>query len=115
MGYGSINGFRASVASPFHWFDLEKNEQTSLLVYPFCFMDANAFFEQKLSPAEAYKEMKYYFETIKASGGYMVTIWHNTFLGTDELFSGWRQAYHHFISYSKAMGNTLIILSSYQG
>ncbi|MBS1564770.1 MAG: hypothetical protein JST39_10290, partial [Bacteroidetes bacterium] len=25
MGYGSINGFRASVASCFYWFDLEKN------------------------------------------------------------------------------------------
>ena len=101
MGYGSINGFRASVASPFHWFDLEKNEQTSLLVYPFCFMDANSFFEQKLNPTEAYEEMKYYFNTIKESGGCMVTIWHNTFLGTDDLFSGWRQVYHDFISYAK--------------
>ena len=101
MGYGSINGFRASVASPFYWFDLEKNEQTSLVVYPFCFMDANAFFEQKLSPGEAFEEMKFYFETIKKSGGYLVTIWHNTFLGTDELFAGWRQAYHNFVRYTK--------------
>ena len=44
MGYGSVNGFRASVALPFYWFDLEKNEATSLLVYLFCFMDANSFF-----------------------------------------------------------------------
>jgi hypothetical protein len=46
MGYGSINGFRASVASPFHWYDLERDEQTDLMVYPFCLMDANCFFEQ---------------------------------------------------------------------
>jgi hypothetical protein len=49
MGYGSINGFRASVASPFYWYDLEKEEQTKLLLYPFCFMEANSFFEQKFS------------------------------------------------------------------
>jgi hypothetical protein len=35
MGYGSINGFRASVASPFYWYDLEKEQTTYLLLYPF--------------------------------------------------------------------------------
>ena len=30
MGYGSINGFRASVASSFYWYDLEKEERTTL-------------------------------------------------------------------------------------
>ena len=29
MGYASINGFRASVASAFYWYDLEKEEQTN--------------------------------------------------------------------------------------
>ncbi|MBK8309804.1 MAG: hypothetical protein IPL04_01790 [Chitinophagaceae bacterium] len=43
MGYGSINGFRASVASSFYWYDLVKEEQTELLLYPFCYMEANSF------------------------------------------------------------------------
>src|SRR6185436_1570128 len=30
MGYGSINGFRASVASPFYWYDLKREKQTDL-------------------------------------------------------------------------------------
>ncbi|HEV2353327.1 MAG TPA: hypothetical protein VGR89_03745, partial [Puia sp.] len=30
MGYGSINGFRASVASSFYWYDLEKETATRL-------------------------------------------------------------------------------------
>ena len=47
MGYGSINGFRASVASSFYWYDLKKEQQTNLLLHPFCFMEANSFFEQK--------------------------------------------------------------------
>ena len=32
MGYGTINGFRASVCSSFYWYDLEKEQCTSLLI-----------------------------------------------------------------------------------
>jgi hypothetical protein len=98
MGYGSINGFRASVASPFYWYDLEKEEKTKLLLYPFCFMDANSFFEQKFSPQQALEEMRQYYHSIKSINGTMITIWHNTFLGTGKLFAGWKEIYQQFIS-----------------
>lgn len=98
MGYGSINGFRASVASPFYWYDLEKEEQTRLLLYPFCFMDANSFFEQKFSPSQTADELKHYYDVVKSVNGTLITIWHNTFLGTDKLFSGWREVYEQFVS-----------------
>lgn len=97
MGYGSINGFRASVASPFFWYDLEKDEQTGLLLYPFCFMEANAFFEQKLSPTQALEEMLAYYRRVKAVNGTFISIWHNTFLGTSARFAGWREVYKEFI------------------
>ena len=97
MGYGSINGFRASVASPFYWYDLQKEEQTRLQLYPFCFMDANSFFEQKLSPQQALEEMKQFYRVIKLVNGTMITIWHNTFLGTGKLFEGWKEVYERFV------------------
>jgi len=97
MGYGSINGFRASVAAPFYWYDLEKEEATDLLLYPFCFMEANSFFEQKLTPQQALEEMRQYLHEVKAIEGTLITIWHNTFLGTDKKFSGWREVYEQFI------------------
>ncbi|MEP6749334.1 MAG: hypothetical protein ABJB86_16485 [Bacteroidota bacterium] len=97
MGYGSINGFRASVASSFYWFDLEKNESTQLQLFPFCFMDANAFYEQKLSPRQAYDELIYYYNTIKKLNGLFVAIWHNHFLGTDKKFAGWKEMYELFM------------------
>lgn len=97
MGYGSINGFRASAASSFYWFDLEKNEPTLLRLYPFCFMDANAFYEQKLTPQQAYEELVYYYDTIKKLNGLFVTIWHNHFLGTDKMFAGWKEMYELFM------------------
>ena len=98
MGYGSINGFRASVASPFYWFDLEKNEATKLLLYPFCYMEANSFFEQHYSAQEAFEEMKHYYRAVKSVDGMMITIWHNSFLGTDKNYAGWREVYEKFLS-----------------
>lgn len=97
MGYGSINGFRASVASPFYWYDLEKEEKTGLLLFPFCYMDANSFFEQKYSAQQALEEMRQYYKTVKEVDGLLITLWHNTFLGTDSLFKGWRETYEQFI------------------
>jgi hypothetical protein len=97
MGYGTINGFRASVASSFHWFDLQKNETTPLRLFPFCYMDANSFYELKQSPQQAYEELIHYYNTIKKLNGLMVTIWHNQFLGTDRSFKGWKEMYELFM------------------
>lgn len=97
MGYGSINGFRASVASPYYWYDLEAEAKTPLLVYPFCFMDANAYYEQKLSPHQAFSEIRRYHDTIKKVNGTMITIWHNNFFGSDKTFSGWKEVYELFL------------------
>ena len=97
MGYGSINGFRASVASAFYWYDLEKEEQTSLRIHPFCFMDANSFYEQRQDPPQTLEELMHYLAVCKAVNGSLITIWHNNFLGTKKEFEGWKEIYEQFI------------------
>ena len=97
MGYGSINGFRASVASSFYWYDLNKEQSTNLLLHPFCFMEANSFFEQKYLPQRAYEEMMHYYNAVKEVNGTLITIWHNSFLGSHKLFAGWRDVYEEFV------------------
>ena len=97
MGYGSINGFRASAASSFYWYDLQKNESSLLRIHPFCFMEANSFYEQKYTSAEAYIELMRYYSISKEVNGQLITIWHNNFLGTDPQFAGWREVYKQFI------------------
>ena len=98
MGYGSINGFRASVTSPFFWYDLKEESKTTLRIHPFCFMDANSYYEEKKSSAEALRELDAYRDLIRSVNGIMITIWHNNFLGTDVAFEGWREMYEEFIS-----------------
>ncbi len=98
MGYGSINGFRASVASSFYWYDLEKEEQSHLRIHPFCFMEANSFYEQQFSAEQAYTEAIHYLDVCKETNGTLITIWHNNFLGTAKQFAGWRECYERFIA-----------------
>ncbi len=98
MGYGSINGFRASVASTFFWYDLQNENITTLQLHPFCFMDANSFYEQHMSDAQAYDEIIHYQQVCKKVNGTFITIFHNNFLGTDKQFTGWKEMYTKFIS-----------------
>lgn len=98
LGYGSINGFRASSASSFFWYDLSLEKITTLRIHPFCFMDANCFYEQKLSVEESYAELMHYYTACKNAGGAFITIFHNNFLGTDKKFAGWRELYSRFIA-----------------
>jgi hypothetical protein len=97
MGYGSINGFRASSASSYFWYDLSREKITALRIHPFCFMDANCFYEEKLSVEESYAELMHYYLACKNISGAFITIFHNNFLGTDKKFAGWRELYSGFI------------------
>jgi hypothetical protein len=98
MGYGSINGFRASVASSFWWYDLAENKVTSLCLQPFCFMDANCFYEEKLSAEDSFSELKNLYYSCKKINGNLITVFHNNFLGGDKTFAGWKDPYTTFIS-----------------
>jgi hypothetical protein len=97
MGYGSCNGFRASIASSFYWYDLKAEKATRLMIFPFCFIDANSFYEAGLSPKAAFTELMGYYRKIKQVNGLMVTIWHNHFFGTDPMFAGWKEVYEVFL------------------
>ncbi|MGI8951490.1 MAG: polysaccharide deacetylase family protein [Chitinophagaceae bacterium] len=97
MGYGSINGFRASVASSFYWYDLEKEQQTSLLIHPFCFMEANSFFEQHYSATQAATELQQYYEIVKNVSGELITIFHNHFITEQPQWIEWRKLYENFL------------------
>jgi hypothetical protein len=97
MGYGSINGFRASYCLPFKWFDIERNEKTTLTIVPFCYMDANSIFEQKLSPIKSKEELLYYYNVVKNEKGCLVTIFHNHFLTEEKKYKEWRKMYESFL------------------
>ncbi len=98
MGYGTVNGFRASTSNSFLWYDLESETTTSLRIHPFVFMDANSFYELRQSSTEAFAELQQLYATVKKVNGTFITVFHNHFLGTDEMFTGWREGYAAFVA-----------------
>ena len=60
-------------------------------------MDANSYFEQKLTPGAAYNELMRYYSIVKKHRGIFISIWHNNILGTHPGFAGWRQMYELFM------------------
>ena len=60
-------------------------------------MEANSYYEQKFTPQQALDEMRHYYKEVKEVNGTFITIWHNSFLGTDITFKGWREIYSQFL------------------
>ncbi len=97
MGYGSINGFRASITSPYYWYDLEKEVKTNLLLRPFCYMEANSYFEQHYTAEQAAKELQQYHDIVKVVNGQLITIFHNHFITEQPQWLAWRKMYAAFL------------------
>ena len=93
MGYGTVNGFRASVASSFYWYDIEKELQSKLRIHPFCYMDSNSIFHQKISPEKAYNEMIFYYQICKKYSGTFISIIHNHLIAQKD----WKNVYENFL------------------
>lgn len=81
MGYGTMNGFRASYAGTFYWYDLGKEEKTNLKIHPFCYMDSNSIYYHNHSPNEALSELLSLYRAVKNVNGLFITVMHNHFMG----------------------------------
>ena len=97
MGYASAIGFRAATAHPFHWYDLEKEEVTSLLVHPFQLMDVSLQQYLGYSPEEALAAARPLVELCQQVGGQFVSIWHNSSFTEEEGWKGWREVYERLL------------------
>lgn len=98
MGYAGTIGFRAGVAVPFLWFDLEKNETTSLRIFPFQVMDVTLRHYLQLSPQEAYLKVKKIIEAIRSTGGTFTSLWHNSsFAEADGWTKEWKELYKKIV------------------
>ncbi len=101
MGYADRTGFRAGTSSPFNFFDLERNQMTSLKVFPFAVMDRTLKDYLKLSPAEAIRKITELVSVVGKEGGYFIPVWHNDSLGNKGEWIGWSAVYEDMLSQIK--------------
>ncbi|MBR9921476.1 MAG: hypothetical protein GYB31_11610 [Bacteroidetes bacterium] len=93
MGFAETVGFRAGTAHVYPWYDLEKEEQTNLMIHPFAFMDVSLKNYMRLSPKGALKKMQLLADRISQSGGQLISIWHNNSLETKGEWAAWTSMY----------------------
>ncbi|MGH1334598.1 MAG: polysaccharide deacetylase family protein [Aureispira sp.] len=93
MGYARALGFRASMATPFTWYDLEKEAATNLVIYPFAVMDVTLNSYLQLTPAQAIEALLPLIKQSKAVHGHFIPIWHNSSLCEAWQWKGWRKVY----------------------
>lgn len=96
MGYPTFSGFRASYTGSFNWFHLIDNKETSLVIFPFCYMDATQIFHERNTPETARLKIEYYYQQFQQYGGCFIPIFHNQFLSEQSDFAEWRKVYADF-------------------
>lgn len=98
MGYADAVGFRAGMALPFFWYDLQKEEPTSLLIRPFMVMDQTLRQYLALSPEQALSTCRHLIAECKAVNGHFCTLWHNESLSERGVWKGWKSFYKQLIT-----------------
>ncbi len=84
LSYPDVTGFRAGCSRPFYFFDIEKNESSSLIIQPSCWMDATYEYYQALNNDEIRRNLSTIFTQIKKINGILVPIFHNDLLAMDK-------------------------------
>lgn len=97
MGYSTHIGFRAGIAAPFLWFDLEANEATNLRLFPFCIMDITPLHYRKETPEEAIETIRKLLDKVKSVNGLFISLWHNESLSETERWRNWRVVYEQMV------------------
>ncbi|MFM9945165.1 MAG: polysaccharide deacetylase family protein [Bacteroidia bacterium] len=98
LGYTSQYGFRAGIASPFYFYDLEKEETTNLLLYPFYSMDITPLHYYKLTPEQAIEKNLELLKRVKEVNGTFISLWHNESLsGQLRWKGGWEKVYWRLV------------------
>ncbi|MEM7367999.1 MAG: polysaccharide deacetylase family protein [Bacteroidota bacterium] len=92
-------GFPAGMAQPYPWFDLEKNEQTDLMLWPTHIMDRSLEQYLGLSPDQALDHFQTIVNGCRIVGGTFVLLIHNDALSESEEWKGWSQTIRSMISY----------------
>ncbi len=97
MGYAELPGFRASIASPFFFYDLDLEVETSLKIHPFAIMDGTLKDYLKIEPDQAAEIIDPLIQKVKAVDGTFISVWHNESFAENERWKGWRRVYEDLI------------------
>ncbi len=97
MGYAREIGFRASISTPYPWYDLQNERITPLMIYPFAVMDVTLKNYMRLSPEAAITKVAAIIETVRRVNGTFSTVWHNSSFSQLGNWQAWKPVYEKII------------------
>ncbi|MCW3104596.1 MAG: hypothetical protein JWO09_3036 [Bacteroidetes bacterium] len=100
MGFASQVGFRASICTPFNFYDLDMELETHLKVHPFAVMEGTLKYYMKVEPEDAMSRIRPLIDEVKAVDGSFISLWHNDTLNDQKLWKGWKAVYEEMIAYA---------------
>jgi hypothetical protein len=100
MGYASQVGFRASICTPFNFYDLDTELETKLKIHPFAVMEGTLKYRMKVQPEEGITIIKSLIDKVKAVDGVFISLWHNDTLNNRKIWKGWRTVYEEMVIYA---------------
>ena len=93
LGFPDEIGFRAGMAIPFPFFNLETDERRPLTLVPFQIMEGTLIDYMKATPKEALLQIDDMKKIVQDCNGQLVTIFHNSSLTDKNEFKGWLDIY----------------------
>ncbi|MEO5911154.1 MAG: polysaccharide deacetylase family protein [Pelobium sp.] len=103
LAYADLPGFRASTCTPFHWYDLEKESITDLLIHPIAFMDQTLKKYMRLDPDEAIQLVSTLIENVKKVNGTFISIWSNDSVSDFGIWKEWKTVYLEMLKKGSAL------------
>ncbi len=97
MGFAAQPGFRASICTPFNFYDLDMDAETKLKVHPFTLMEGTLRDYMGISAVQAMEYIAPLIREVKAVNGTFISLWHNESLGDEGRWKGWATVYEEMI------------------
>jgi hypothetical protein len=106
LAFAHAPGFRSGTAVPYFFYDLQKDEPTSLQIRPTVMMDSTFIFHLKFSPDKALQKMKQLADACKQSGGDYLSLWHNSNLAGTPQENPWIRVFVQSSDYAVSLENS---------
>jgi len=91
LGFSDRVGFRAGTCTPFPYYDLERDEETGLMLWPFVCMDSALHDRMGVGADGALAHIRPLIDEVRGVGGTFVSTWHDRFLSDRGPWKGWWQ------------------------
>jgi hypothetical protein len=98
LAFADAPGFRAGLAIPFLWYDLEREHTTELRLIPTTFMEVTLRDYLGLGAEEAAGRISALRATLQKHGGWQVSLWHNSSFSPLHGWEGWREVYEREVA-----------------